>query len=158
MLEDTVRLVGSTLALVLMALASAPAPSACECVRLEPLSPDVRREAPIIFSGTVVEIVERNEHTTTTSATSATTSVRPLERRVVFRVIAGWRGVTGERVGIDAEISDCMVPFEIGEAYLLFANTAGKPRPWTSICTRTTPLARAADILRLLGAPAYRGS
>jgi hypothetical protein len=77
------------LAVVLCVLAAPRAITACDCVGLKPLSTDVQREAPVIFSGTVVEIVERTEHITTTFDGGAKTSVRPIERTVNFRVISG---------------------------------------------------------------------
>lgn len=128
----------------------------CECERPAPLSTEVRREAPFVFSGTVVEIVERQEHTTTTIPGGATTSVRPLDRSVVFRVAAGWRGVARERFDITDEIDSCLFPFEIGGEYLVFAHVDPRGRTRTDVCTRTMPLEAAAAILELLGPPAYR--
>ncbi len=136
-------------------LGTPSAVQACDCVRPKPPSTDVRREAPVIFSGTVVEIVERNEHTTTTFGGGAKTSVRPLERRVVFRVTSGWQGVTQERFSVSAELSDCMFPFEVGRAYLVFAHRDAQGRASTNICLRTRALDEAADVLRLLGPPSY---
>ena len=139
--------------------AAVPRPvAACDCVRLKPLSPDVRREAPVIFLGTVIGIIERTEHTTTTSARGAQSSVRPIDRRVVFRVTTAWRGVTRPSVDVLAEISDCMFPFEIGRSYVVFARRASRGRAWTSICMRTAALERADDVIRELGAPSYRAS
>ncbi len=117
-------------------LAPEPA-SACDCMRGKPLSADVRSEVPVIFAGTVVEITERNEHSTTTYDGGAKTSVRPLDRRVVFRVSEGWRGVMREKFDVGAEVSDCMFPFEIGRRYVVFAHKDARGRAWTSICTRT---------------------
>jgi hypothetical protein len=129
--------------------------TACDCLQLKPLSTDVRDEARVIFSGTVVEIVERNEHLTTTFDGGAKTSVQLLERSVNFRVIAGWRGVTQQRVTLAADFSDCMFPFEIGRPYLVFAVRNAQGRPSTSICQRTKSLAEATEVLRMLGAPTY---
>ena len=135
----------------------APVPAdACDCVRLKPLSQAVRIEAPFIFSGTVVEIVERNEHTTRTYDGGAQSSVRPLDRQVVFRVESAWRGVARDRVSVAVEVSDCMFPFEIGKTYLVFASKDARGRPTTNICSRTTTLDGAAEITRVLGAPTYR--
>jgi hypothetical protein len=135
----------------------APPPAdGCDCIRLNALSEDVRLETPFIFSGTVVEIVERNEHTTRTYDGGAQSSVRPLDRQVVFRVESGWRGVARERISVAVAMSDCMFPFEIGKTYLVFANKDALGRPTTNICTRTTALGEAAEITRLLGAPIYR--
>lgn len=152
------RLSGVLTCLTATTMFTLAAPSlvqACDCLRPKPLSTDVRREAPVIFSGTVIEIVERNEHTTTTFDGGARASVRPIERRVVFRVISGWQGVTQERFSVSAELSDCMFPFEIGRTYLVFAQRDAQERASTSICLRTRSLDEAADVLRQLGTPSY---
>jgi hypothetical protein len=149
------RVLTSLAATTVFMLGTPRAVQACDCVRLKPPSTDVRREAPVIFSGTVVEIVERNEHTTTTFDGGAKTSVRPLERRVVFRVTSGWQGVTQERFSVSAELSDCMFPFDVGRAYLVFAHLDAQARASTNICLRTRALDETADVLRLLGPPSY---
>jgi hypothetical protein len=129
---------------------------ACDCLRLRAPSTAMRTEAHFIFSGRVVEVVERNEHTTTIFERGATTSVRPLERRIVFEVAAGWRGVSRRRLSVIADSGDCMFPFEVGGEYLVFANRDAQGRAWTSICSRTTDLKSAAEIMRQLGTPLYR--
>ena len=135
----------------------APEPvSACDCMRLNPLSADVRNEAPVIFVGTVLEITERNEHTLTTYSGGAKTSIRPLDRRVLFQVTEAWRGVPAEKIDVGAEVSDCMFPFEIGRTYVVFAHKDARGRPWTSICTRTMLRDKAEDIVRTLGPPAFK--
>ena len=135
----------------------APEPAfACDCIRLKPLSVDVRSEVPVIFAGTVIEITERNEHSTTTYDGGAKTSVRPLDRRVVFQVSAGWRGVAREQIDVGAEISDCMFPFTIGQRYVVFAHKDARGRAWTSICTRTIQYDKAEDIVRALGTPSFK--
>jgi hypothetical protein len=151
-----VRLAAPFALAILMITASVDTPRACDCVRLGPLDADVGREAPVIFSGKALEIVERNEHTTRTYAGGAETRVRTLDRHVVFEVIAGWRGVKGERVELGAELSDCVFPFEIGVTYLVFAHHDARGRPSTNICTRTTALSKADPVLRALGTPTYR--
>ena len=143
------------LAAVSCVLGAPRALTACDCLRLKPLSTDVRREAPVIFSGTLVEIVERNEHVTTTFDGGATGSVKPIDRSVNFRIISGWQGVTQPRFSLAADVSDCMFPFEIGRAYLVFAQRDARARSSTSICQRTKLVEEAADVLRVLGAPTY---
>jgi hypothetical protein len=141
----------------LVAVITRPVPAAvCDCVRLKPLSGTTRQEVPFIFSGTVVEIVERNEHTTRTYDGGASTSVRPLARFVVFRVTAAWSGVSEPRVQVGSELSDCMFPFEIGPEYLVFAHRDARGRPTTNICTRTSPMSGASNTLAVLGSPSYR--
>ena len=53
-----VRLTAVALALLLLPMAGGRL-DACDCIRLQPLSEAVRKEAPFIFEGKVVEIVER---------------------------------------------------------------------------------------------------
>jgi hypothetical protein len=142
---------------VACAAAFVPAPAdACDCLRLNEISPAIRREAPFVFEGTVVEIVERSEHTTTTTRDGGRSSVRPLERLVVFEVHAAWNGVAQTRISVLAEMSDCVFPFEIGGRYVVFANRHASGKAETSICTRTADSRKAGPILRALGPPAYR--
>jgi hypothetical protein len=137
-------------------LFAAPAADACDCVRLKPVTPETRREAPFIFEGTVLEISERSEHTITTTRDGGRSSVRPLDRTVLFDVSAAWNGVSQPRATVLAEMSDCVFPFQVGERYVVFANRHTSGKAETSICTRTTAQKDAAEILRALGPPSYR--
>ena len=100
------------LLLVLLPGAS-PDASACDCIRLQPLSAAVRKEAPFIFEGKVVEIVERSLHTLRTTSGGGSSETKPMGREVVFEVIRSWNGVTTRRLDVSAEVSDCMYPFAI---------------------------------------------
>ena len=129
------------------------APShACDCHRLPELSAALATEAPVIFAGRVAEIRERSERLVITRDGSAETSVRTLERTVVFRVTRAWRGVATATFTVATDWSDCAYPFAAGAEYLVFADVTAGPHPSTSICTRTTPLERAAPLLERLGA------
>ena len=132
---------------------AAPGADACDCLRSKPVSPDIRREAPFIFEGTVLEISERSEHTITTTRDGGRSSVKPIERTVLFEVAAAWNGVTQPRVTVLAEMSDCVFPFAIGERYIVFANHHASGKAETSICTRTAARKDADAILRALGTP-----
>ena len=134
----------------------APAADACDCMRLKPVAPEIRSEAPFIFEGTVLEISERSEHTITTTRDGGRSSVKPIERTVLFEVAAAWNGVTQPRLTVLAEMSDCVFPFAIGERYIVFANRHASGKAETSICTRTTAQKDADAILRALGSPSYR--
>ena len=127
-------------------------------MRLKPVTPEIKREAAFIFEGTVLEISERSEHTITTTRDGGRSSVRPIERTVLFEVSAAWNGVSQPRFTVLAEASDCMFPFEIGQRYIVFANRQANGKAETSTCTRTTALASAAAILRALGTPSYRAT
>ncbi len=135
---------------------ASPAADACDCVRLKPVTPAIRREAAFIFEGTVLEISERSEHTITTTRDGGRSSVRPIDRTVLFQVSAGWNGVAQPRFTVLAEMSDCVFPFQIGERYIVFANRHAGGRADTSICSRTTSRQDADAILRALGSPSYR--
>jgi hypothetical protein len=132
-------------------LAGTPA-HACDCRRLPEPSAALPIEAPVIFAGRVVEIRERSERLVITRDGSAETSVRTLERTVVFRVTRAWRGVATPTFTVATDWSDCAYPFSAGAEYLVFADATAGPHPSTSICTRTTPLERAAPLLERLGA------
>ena len=124
---------------------------ACDCIRLQPLSGAVRKEAPFIFEGKVVEIVERNLQTLRTTSGSGSGESRPMGREVIFEVSRAWNGVTTKRLAVSADFSDCMFPFEIDHTYVVFARKDAKGAPATSICTRTLESSKAADVIVLLG-------
>jgi hypothetical protein len=136
--------------LLLLILPSAPADS-CDCAMPKPLSDAVRSEAPFIFEGKVVEIVERSEHTTRTTSGGGSGEVRPLGRHVVFEVRRAWNGVAGKRISVAAEASDCMFPFAIDHTYVVFAGKDNTGGAVTSICSRTSESGSAADVLARLG-------
>jgi hypothetical protein len=144
--------------LALAAALAAPRAYACDCIRLKEVAPDIRREAPFIFEGTVLEITERSEHTITTTRDGGRSTVRPLERLVVFEVSAAWNGVAQRRISVLAEMSDCVFPFEIGRKYVVFANRHAGGKAETNICTRTADSGKSESILRALGPPSYRPS
>jgi hypothetical protein len=149
------RILTFVTAAVALSVATPRVVQGCDCIGLKPLSTDIRREVPVIFSGTVVEIVERNEHITTTVDGGATTSVKPIERHVVFRVMSGWQGVTQDRLSVNAGVTNCMFAFEIGRAYIVFAYLDAQGHASTNMCLRTRALDEAAEVLRLLGPPSY---
>jgi len=151
-----VRPFALALAAVLLAAADARV-DACDCIRTQALSPAVRKEAPFIFEGKVVEIVERTLMTSRTTSTGGSGESTPMGREVVFEVTRAWNGVTAKRVAVSSEWSDCMFPFEIDHTYVVFASKDAKGGPTTSICTRTTESSKAAEVIAALG-PATRAS
>jgi hypothetical protein len=136
---------------VLLLPASDARVDACDCIRLQPLSAAVRKEAPFIFEGKVVEIVERSLHTLRTTSGGGSSENKPMGREVVFEVSRAWNGVTMKRLEVSAEVSDCMFPFEIDRTYVVFAWKDAKGGPATSICTRTMESSKAADVIGQLG-------
>jgi len=137
--------------LVAAVLGGASSADACDCAALKPVSPAIRTEAPIIFEGQVVEILERSLHITRITPSDSTGETRPLGREVIFQVSRAWAGVTTRRVSLFMEDSDCAVAFEAGHKYVVFARHGAKGHVTTSICTRTSPVDRAQDVLKALG-------
>ena len=149
-MEGMKALPALVLLLVLLPAAS-PDARACDCIRLQPLSAAVRKEAPFIFEGKVVEIVERSLHTLRTTSGGGSSETKPMGREVVFEVIRSWNGVTTRRLDVSAEVSDCMYPFAVDQTYVVFAWKDAKGGPATSICTRTMESRRAGDVIAALG-------
>jgi hypothetical protein len=139
------------LAFLLILVPGGGTADACDCIRLQPLSPAVRKEAPFIFEGKVVEIVERSLHTLRTRSGGGSSETKPMGREVVFEVTRSWNGVTTKRLEVSAEISDCMYPFEIDRSYVVFAWKDTQGGPATSICTRTMESTRAGEVIAALG-------
>jgi hypothetical protein len=82
-------------------------------------------------------------------------TLRPKPRRIRFSVLAAWKGVNGKQVTVTTASSGpaCGYDFVPGDTYLVYAN--GRFGMFgTSICTRTTELARAGEDLAALGPPA----
>jgi hypothetical protein len=124
---------------------------ACDCIRLQPLSQAVRKEAPFIFEGKVVEIVERSLHTLRTTSGGGSSETKPMGREVVFEVTRAWNGVTTKLITVAADESDCMFPFKVDGTYVVFAWKDEKGGPATSICTRTMEASKAVDVIAQLG-------
>jgi hypothetical protein len=142
---------GAFVALVVLLLATARQAGACDCSALKPPSPAIRTEAPMIFEGQVVEIIERSLHITRITPSDSTGETRPLGREVVFQVARAWAGITTRRVSLFVEDSDCAFPFEAGGRYVVFARRGAKGRATTSVCMRTSEADRAQDVLKALG-------
>lgn len=138
-------------ALLIVLLPAASPAGACDCLRLPPLSAAVRKEAPFIFEGKVVEIVERSLHTLRTTSGGGSSETKPMGREVVFEVVRAWNGVTTTRLTVAADESDCMFPFKIDQTYVVFAWKDPKGGPATSICTRTLESSGAGDVIAQLG-------
>jgi len=132
-------------------LAGANVAAACDCAALKPPTSAIRAEAPIIFEGQVVEILDRSLHITRITPSDSTGETRPLGREVAFQVSRVWAGVTSRRVSLFMDESDCVFGFEAGHRYVVFARRDQKGRPTTSICTRTSETEHAGAVLKALG-------
>jgi hypothetical protein len=137
--------------LVLAVLSGVPAAAACDCAPLKPISKAIRAEAPYIFEGQVVEIIDRTIHTTRTTPGGSTGETRPLGREIVFQVTRAWAGATARRMSIFADDSDCAYTFEAGKRYVVFAKRDAQGRPTTSVCMRTSDADHAEAVIRALG-------
>jgi hypothetical protein len=145
-----VRSVALALAVLLLPTVDARI-DACDCARLQPVSAAVRKEAPFIFEGKAVEIIERSLHTNRVTSGGGSSESKAMGREVVFEVTRAWNGVTTKRVAVSSELSDCMFPFEIDHTYVVFAAKDAKGAPLTNTCMRTMESGRAADVIAALG-------
>jgi hypothetical protein len=125
--------------------------TACDCISLQPLSAAVRKEAPVIFEGKVVEIVERSLHTLRSTSGGGSSETTPMGREVIFEVTRAWNGVTTKRITIESELSDCMFPFAIDHSYVVFSWKDTKGVLSTGSCSRTMESNKAADLIAALG-------
>ena len=124
---------------------------ACDCAPLKAPSAAIRTEAPYIFEGQVVEIIDRSLHITRITPSDSTGETRPLGREVVFQVTRAWAGVSARRISLTIADSDCAFVFEAGHRYVVFAHRGARGKPTTSVCMRTTDADRADAIVRALG-------
>jgi hypothetical protein len=139
------------LALLLMLPPAGSPADACECSRPPALSPSVRKEAPFIFEGKAVEIVERTLLTSRVTSGGGSGESKAMGREVVFEVTRAWNGVTTKRIAVSSEWNDCMFPFEIDHTYVVFAAKDAKGAPLTNACMRTMESGKAADVIAALG-------
>ncbi len=124
-----------TCALALLCLFSLAAPSAhaCECgVNARPRKEMKKSDA--VFAGEVVEA-----------------GVGGSSNRYKFRVERYWKGVKEEYVVISVGYGLCAGPFAVGQKWLIYAFEDEREGLMSDVCTRTTPLAQAADDLKALG-------
>jgi len=137
-------------ACLLLLLVPAPADS-CDCFMPPPLAKTVRTDAPYVFEGKVVEIVERTLHTARTTPGGGSGETAPIGRAVVFEVRRGWNGAITKRMTVSAPWNDCMIGFEIDRTYVVFARKDDKGVLGTSACNRTVESGKAGNLLALLG-------
>ncbi len=126
--------------IALAGLAGAPTASACTCV--EPPPPlEALEAADLVFAGLVIEILEPDSSMFT--------------RSFRFAAKRRWKGPVTDTMRVETAWSSasCGYPFEVGETYLVYAyegNVFANPYS-TNLCTRTRPLADAAEDLAALG-------
>ena len=125
------------------AIASAPGPAvACSC--LPPPPQRALAAADAVFVGTVVN---------RTPTPWRVTDGRTWDGFAVEFVVAEWWKGGGDRQAIVVTgegRGDCGVPFEVGQAYLVFAYLDDAGRLSTNICTGTGSLAGSVPTIREL--------
>ncbi len=128
----------------------------CECVTIGASTPDYRaalRHTEAVFGGTVLQVQDLRLPT-----------IPPREgsflpyRMVVFDADVAWAGVKSRRVLVFTGTGggDCGYSFEVGRAYVVWANRDDWRVPQdlsTGICTFTAPLEAAEEQMRQLGTP-----
>jgi hypothetical protein len=153
------------LAVLLLTVGLATAPTARACMCTEPPPPaQALEQAGAVFSGRCVE-VERTEMETAYGKLP--------KLRVLFEVKATWKGLDGGPARTDEDAGDetmrprtvevwtgagggdCGFAFEEGKSYLVYAHRAADGTLSTDICTRTRQSDRAAGDLDALGEPAW---
>ncbi|HEX2190563.1 MAG TPA: hypothetical protein VHG51_16765 [Longimicrobiaceae bacterium] len=132
-----------SLLLTSAALAAAPceaAPARCSCIPPRPPL-EALAQADAVFSGTVVSVEERRGEG----------GMGELEVRIVPD--RRWKGAAADTVVVHTADNSaaCGVAFAPGEAYLVYAYGSDGLR--ASLCSRTAPLAQAADDEEALGTP-----
>ena len=141
---------GLLAAAVVTCLWTAEAPvGACSCIGSGP-SCEATWQAAAVFAGEVVSIEE---------AVVDRPEIRPgfkeHVQRVTFRVTEPFRGIDAATVIVQTGLGggDCGYGFSVRQAYLVYAHRY-KDRLSTGICSRTRPLAAAAEDLAYLRGPA----
>jgi hypothetical protein len=133
--------------LLLLLTAFADKADACSCISSGPPCQGYF-QVEAVFAGTVQTI----------SPVEGTPDSPNRGRVVVFAIERAFRGVQGTTAEITTGMGggDCGYPFEVGERYLVYAYREKEAsRLGTGICTRTRPIADAAEDLRYIeGLPA----
>ena len=129
------------LAACCLAACAEAASAACGC---EPLTAkESKKQAEAVFTGTVIDAYKER-------------STEGEEWRVRLSVEDFWKGDPGEEV-IVYTAGECMVNFEPGKKYLVFAaRQAGRGRLITEVCRNTATLDARSEELSKLGKPKQR--
>lgn len=134
------RLIIALALLIIGGAALAPQPRAafaCSCTQPPPPR-EARDGSAAVFAGTVSGIAPGGPGGTS--------------RLVTFDLQQSWKGPAGPQLTIATaqDSAACGVDFTQGEAYLVYGY-AQEGQIWTSLCSRTAPLAAAGDDLQALG-------
>lgn len=116
---------------------------ACSCVESGTVQEELTRSSAV-FSGKVIEIVDKNKNN------SIQSSADPIA--VVFEVEESWKGMDQTQVVVYTERSSdsCGYEFVLNNEYLVYARENAVDLN-TSICSRTTLLSAADQDMKELG-------
>lgn len=142
------------LASLCVVLASAARAEACTCAGWA--SPcEESGEAAAVFAGTVTDVATRQRRPFDESG-----EIDMAPKTVTFAVAEAFHGVAGAQAQVSTGLGggDCGYVFERGATYLVYAHRGAKddPKLYTGICSRTRPLADAAEDLDFLRSSAGR--
>lgn len=107
-----------------------------------------RREADAVFLGRVRRVTDT---TVVTPGAAGPDDVLAAEV-VVLEVLATWKGAAGGTVELRIPLTDCSIPFEAGEEYLVYATETAYGLV-TTTCSRTRRGAAAVGDMEALGEP-----
>jgi hypothetical protein len=113
---------------------------ACSCSVLTPA--EAYEQADAVFEGRVVEV----------RAPAADAAAHASSRSVHLQVVRAWKGIAGEQVEVTTAVGGtaCGYDFAAERSYFVYAaNRDGKLA--VSLCSRTRPMADAAEDLHVLG-------
>ncbi|MEG0258398.1 MAG: hypothetical protein RR595_03345 [Lysinibacillus sp.] len=115
---------------------------ACSCV--EPNTAEAFERSSAVFSGEVVEIVDKNKNK---SQQSSADSIA-----VIFEVKESWKGPNWTKITVNTERSSasCGYEFSLNTEYLVYAREADGALN-VSLCSKTTPLLAAGKDISELG-------
>jgi len=138
-LRAAVAALGSGLALAAAGVLD-PAPAqACSC--LQSTLPDAYAAAVAVFEGHVLEVQSVEP-----------TASQPGYRNVRMQVVRSWKGTESEEVVVTTptDSAGCGYAFSAEQSYLVYAGGQGGGLQVT-LCSRTQPIAQAAEDLKTLG-------
>jgi hypothetical protein len=139
----------SAVALFVCALAFAPEAAACSCLGPPPPC-EAFKETPAVFVAKVTEI-------TTETVKDEGSDAKPYQvSHARLSVVQSFKGVAEKEVWMwqGTGGGDCSFVFEKGETYLLYASYDAEAKRYrTNTCTRSRPVAYAADDLDYLRGP-----
>ena len=116
---------------------------ACSCAEPYPVKEELERSSAV-FSGKVVEIVDKNK------SKAIQSSADPIAVR--FEVEESWKKISQTQIIVYTERSSasCGYRFDLGKEYLVYAHEADGEL-WANICSRTALLTAAVNDVQELG-------